>query len=137
MFGVYLWAKLSDGPALTGPVWDQASHYDTIRRGRHQRHGRDALVARGVFGVRTFSWHGGAFGRPHRYGEFPAFTGDETRMRTRRSHELLLHRVGDFRKLTYASPNQAITEADAQRLPLPAGRTVHAAGRQAQAGRQT
>ena len=72
------WAKLSDGPALTGPVWDQASHYDTIGVGDISGHGRAALVARGVFGVRTFSWHGTAFGRPHRYGEFPAFAGERS-----------------------------------------------------------
>ena len=104
------WAKLSDGPALTGPVWDQANHYDTISVGDISGHGRAALVARGVFGMRTFSWHGAAFGRPHRYGEFPAFAGDEASAYAEVSR-LLLGREGDFRKLTYASPNEAITEA--------------------------
>ena len=104
------WAKLSDGPALTGPVWDQANHYDTISVGDISGHGRAALVARGVFGMRTFSWHGAAFGRPHRYGEFPAFAGDEASAYAEVTR-LLLGREGDFRKLTYASPNEAITEA--------------------------
>ena len=103
------WAKLSDGPALTGPVWDQANHYDTMSVGDISGHGRAALVARGVFGVRTFSWHGTAFGRPHRYGEFPAFAGDEAIAYAKVS-PLVLGREGDFRKLTYASPNQGITE---------------------------
>jgi len=103
------WAKLSTGPALTGPVWDNPSHYDTIRLGDITGHGR-ALVARGVFGVRTFTWHDGAFGRPQRYGHFPAFPESETRAYAEVSR-LLLGREGDFRKLTYASPNEAITEA--------------------------
>jgi hypothetical protein len=106
----YFWVKLSTGPALTGPVWDQASHYDTIRLGDITGDGRAALVARGVFGVRTFTWHGGAFGRPQPYAHFPAFTGSETRAYAEVSR-LLLGREGDFRKLTYASPSEAITEA--------------------------
>jgi hypothetical protein len=112
LFGVYLWAKLSDGPALTGPVWDQASHYDTIGVGDISGHGRAALIARGVFGVRTFSWHGGAFGRPHRYGEFPAFAGHAEANAYAEVSRLLLGHGGDFRKLTYASPNHGITEGE-------------------------
>ena len=107
----YDFTKLSDGPALTGPAWDDPSHYDTIGLGDITGHGTEALVVRGVFGIRTFVWHGGAFGRPHRYGEFPAFPDTETRAYAEVS-QLLLHRVGDFRKLTYASPNEAITEGE-------------------------
>ena len=104
------WAKLSDGPALTGPVWDQASHYDTIGLGDITGGGRSALIARGVFGVRTFTWQHSAFKRPQAYGHFPAFPDSETRAYAEVSR-LLLGREGDFRKLTYASPSEAITEA--------------------------
>jgi hypothetical protein len=108
--GAEHWVKLSDGPALTGPVWDDPSHYDTIRLGDITGHGPEALVARGVFGVRTFTWRDGAFRRPLPYGHFPAFSGAEAPAYAEVSR-LLLGREGDFRKLTYASPNEAITEA--------------------------
>jgi FG-GAP-like repeat len=105
------WARLpSSGPELTGPVWEDPSHYDTIRLGDITGHGDGALVARGVFGVRTFTWQDGAFRRPQPYGDFPAFTGSEADAYADVG-PLLLGREGDFRKLTYASPHEAITEA--------------------------
>jgi hypothetical protein len=108
--GAEHWVKLSTGPGLAGPVWDQASHYDTIRLGDITGHGPEALVARGVFGVRTFTWRDGAFRRPLPYGDFPAFSGADAAAYAEVTR-LLLGREGDFRRLTYASPNEAITEA--------------------------
>jgi hypothetical protein len=104
------WVKLSTGPNLTGPVWDDPSHYETIRLGDITGDGRAALVVRGVFGIRTFAWQDGAFRRPRPYGDFPAFTGNDTAAYAEVS-KLLLGHAGDFRKETYASPQQAITEA--------------------------
>ena len=104
------WVRLSTGPALTGPVWENRSHYDTIGLGDITGNGRAALVARGVFGIRTFTWHNGSFRRPLLYGDFPPFAGDEATAYEEVSR-LLLGRDGDFRKLTYASPHEAITEA--------------------------
>ncbi len=104
------WVKLSAGPTLTGPVWDEPSHYETIRAGDITGHGRAALVVRGVFGVRTFVWHDGGFRRPRPYGAFPTFTGNEAAAYAEVSG-LLLGRNGDFRRETYASPQEAITEA--------------------------
>ena len=104
------WVKLSTGPALTGPVWDDPSHYDTIRLGDITGDGTEALVVRGVFGVRTFTWQHSAFQRPQPYGQFPAFPDIQTRAYAEVSR-LLLGREGDFRKRTYASPSEAITEA--------------------------
>jgi hypothetical protein len=109
-FGGHHWVKLSTGPTLTGPVWDESSHYDTIRLGDIIGHGPQALIIRGVFGVRTFTWQHGTFQRPTPYGHFPAFPDSETRAYAEVSR-LLLGREGDFRKLTYGSPTEAITEA--------------------------
>jgi hypothetical protein len=109
-FGGHHWVKLSTGPTLTGPVWDESSHYDTIRLGDIIGHGPQALIVRGVFGVRTFTWQHGTFQRPTPYGHFPAFPDSETRAYAEVSR-LLLGREGDFRKLTYGSPTEAITEA--------------------------
>ena len=53
---------------------------------------------------------GTAFARPHRYGEFPAFAGHDEASAYAEVSRLVLGREGDFRKLTYASPNQGITE---------------------------
>ena len=105
------WARLpASGPALTGPVWEDPSHYDKIRLGEVTGDGRAALLARGVFGVRTFIWHHGAFGRPQPYGHFPGFAGSEAGAYAEVAR-LLLGRADDFRRLTYASPHEAITEA--------------------------
>ncbi|MGI8558960.1 MAG: FG-GAP repeat domain-containing protein [Solirubrobacteraceae bacterium] len=104
------WVRLSSGPTLTGPVWAQASHYDTIRLGDINGNGHAALVVRGVFGMRTFIWYDGAFRRPLPYGDFPSFSGAEAAAYAEVSR-LLLDRAGDFRKETYASPQSAITEA--------------------------
>jgi hypothetical protein len=105
------WRRLSSGPALTGSVWeDHASHFDTIRLGDITGHGNAALVARGVFGIRTFTWHDGAYRRPHPYGHFAAFEGSEAAAYAEVAR-LLLGREGSFRTLTYASPHEAITEA--------------------------
>lgn len=108
------WVKLSTGPALTGPVWDEPSHYDTIRLGDISGNGPRALVVRGVFGVRTFTWRDGAWRRPQPYGNFPIFSGAERHAYDEVSW-LLLDRPGDFRTETYASPQEAITEATLDR----------------------
>ena len=105
------WVKLSDGPALTGPVWAQASHYDTIRLG-------------GITGrrsARRWSPAGCSVCEPlpgtaERSAGRTATVTFQLFRRVRRGayaevSRLLLGREGDFRKLTYASPNEAITEA--------------------------
>lgn len=79
------WVKLSTGPALRGPVWDDPSHYDTIRLGDITGDGRSALIARGVFGVRTSpGMVKGSVGRSPTVTFRLSRTGK--RVRTRRSH---------------------------------------------------
>jgi hypothetical protein len=104
------WTKLSTGPTLTGPLWEDPSHYDTIRLADIRGTGRSALVVRGVYGVRTFVWEDGSFRRPRPYGDFPGFHGKEAAAYAEVANLLLGH-AGNFRKETYASPTGEITEA--------------------------
>jgi hypothetical protein len=111
------WTTLSSNAlALSDPVWARPEYYDTIHTGDLTGKGPADLIARGPFGIRTFQWDATkkAFVRPLPYGDFPAFTGDEATAYAALG-QFLLGRTADFRKETYASPSNAITEATLDR----------------------
>ena len=107
------WTQLSANAALAvrpSVVEPLVLLHDPDGRGDRER--RALLLARGPFGVRTFSWDPASrtFVRPMPYGTFPPFSGDEAVAYTALGR-FLLGRTADFRKETYASPNNSITEA--------------------------
>lgn len=64
---------LADGPNSTFPLWSQPAYYDTIHYGDVNRDGTAELVARGQYGVRTWSYDvaSKSWGRPLAYGFQP------------------------------------------------------------------
>src|SRR5262249_22535198 len=93
--------------------WAKPAHYETIHTGDVDGDGSAELLARGVFGMRTFTWDPNAntFQRPRPYGDYPAFTSDAEKKAYSALGELLLGRAADFRLATYASPSETISEA--------------------------
>jgi hypothetical protein len=112
------WTQLAkNAPQLVDDPWAQPQHYRTIRTGDIDGSGRSALLARGVYGMRTFTWNQqtGSFERPVPYAQFPAFTGDDQAAAYTALGKFLLGRDTDFRKATYANPSESITEATLDR----------------------
>ena len=112
------WIALSDHAlALSDPLWEKPQYYETIHTGDITGDGHAELIARGPYGVRTFAWDAAkrAFVRPLPYGDFPSFSGAEQAAYRALGQFLLGRPVDDFRKETYATPSNSITEATLDR----------------------
>ena len=75
------WGGLGSAtPALSDDNWANAQNFMTIQNGDIDGDGADELVARGLYGVRTWSWNeltANAWDHPTAYG-FTPFTGDQS-----------------------------------------------------------
>lgn len=69
---------VSDNPKLTDDYWADGDNYLTIQTGDVDGDGAADLIARGVYGIRTWSYNKGtkAWDYPAKYG-FDVFTGEE------------------------------------------------------------
>ena len=111
------WTRLSAAsPALADDPWSKAQHYETIQTVEADATAGEELIGRGPYGVRTFAYatEPAGFTRPQPFGEFPAFAGEEAKAYAALGR-LLLNRDTDFRKATYASPAESITEGTLDR----------------------
>ncbi len=80
------WLKLSPSTPLKlgGDLWDKdASYYSTIQTGDVIGDGRDAVIARGPYGIRTWFYDlrpnsGWTSWRPQDTSSYPQFTGGQT-----------------------------------------------------------
>jgi hypothetical protein len=70
---------VSDNPKLADDYWADGDNYLTIQTGDVDGDGADDLIARGVYGIRTWSYNKEttAWDYPAKYG-LKVFTGDET-----------------------------------------------------------
>jgi hypothetical protein len=112
------WSELSDHAlALADPLWEKPQYYETIHTGDITGDGQAELIARGPYGIRTFRWDPAkrAFVRPLPYGDFPRFSGAQQDAYRALGRFLLGRPVDDFRKETYATPSNSITEATLDR----------------------
>lgn len=79
----HAWSRLQPSRPLTlsdPSVWNQdASHYATFRHGDVDGDGREEVIARGPFGIRTWFWNRRGTGGWERYlpDGYPAFSGGQ------------------------------------------------------------
>lgn len=106
------WYNLAGSPTLTSgpsddPLWSNPSYYETIQTGTVGA-GQVILVARGKYGIRTWTWQGQAgWGRPLPYGFSNFATTAEDNAFALLNNYLDIESGNTIRD-SYASPNSGV-----------------------------
>lgn len=110
------WSQVAAQPALTSgtkddPLWSNASYYATIQTGNFNNDNHADLLARGKYGIRTWTWNSAAtpagFNRPLPYGFSSFATTAEDNAFTLLNNYLAIAEGNDIRD-SYTSLNTPV-----------------------------